>query len=185
MASQSAFLLRAAAFAAERHCDQRRKGPSAHPYINHPLALADLLANEGGVVDEVTLCAALLHDTLEDTSTTREELAARFGEEVADVVVEVSDDKSLPKQVRKQLQIDHAHRTGDRARLVKLADKICNLRDLAAEPPAGWSEERIAAYYEWTARVVAGLREQEVDGERRPYPLPTGLLAIFDALLER
>jgi len=151
-------LLDALAFAAHKHRAQKRKDKEASPYINHPIALADVLANEGGVEDPVTLCAALLHDTVEDTETTYPELRRLFGRAIADVVAEVTDDKSLDKQVRKELQVKHAPHLSRRAKLVKLADKICNLRDLTADPPAGWSRKRRRDYYEWAKRVIDGLR---------------------------
>ena len=151
-------LLGAAAFAARKHSTQRRKDVDASPYINHPLALADVLANEGGVTDIEVLCVALLHDTVEDTETVADELAAVFGPAIAGIVLEVTDDKSLPKQTRKDLQVEHASRISAKAKLVKLADKICNLRDVAAAPPADWSRERKLEYFEWSKRVVAGLR---------------------------
>ena len=156
--SDLARLLGAAAFAARKHSTQRRKDAEASPYINHPLALADVLANEGGVLDIEVLCAALLHDTIEDTDTSADELRAGFGAAIADIVLEVSDDKALPKQARKDLQVEHAATISPQAKLVKLADKICNLRDLVASPPAGWSRQRKIEYFEWAKRVVAGLR---------------------------
>src|SRR3954453_22443163 len=124
-------ILRALAFAAHKHRDQRRKDPEATPYINHPIAVAHLLANEAFVDDEAVLTAAILHDTIEDTATTGDELRAIFGDEVAALVGDLTDDKSLSKEQRKQLQITHASHVSPRARLVKLADKTCNLRDLA------------------------------------------------------
>lgn len=145
-------------FAAYKHRAQRRKDKDASPYINHPIALADVLANEGGVVDPVTLGAALLHDTIEDTKTTYAELRRAFGKEIADVVLEVTDDKKLEKSVRKELQVARAPHLSRRAKLVKLADKICNLRDIASNPPATWSRARKRAYYEWAKRVIDGLR---------------------------
>lgn len=150
-------ILKAAAFAAHKHRDQRRKDAAASPYINHPIALANILANEGGILDAVVIVAALLHDTLEDTETTPEELQELFGAEVASVVVEVSDDKSLPKAQRKQLQIEHAAHISRRARLVKLADKIANIRDVADAPPADWPLERRREYFDWAKQVVEGL----------------------------
>jgi guanosine-3',5'-bis(diphosphate) 3'-pyrophosphohydrolase len=150
--------IKAVAFAAEKHRDQRRKDAEASPYINHPIALANLLANEGGVGDTVILCAAVLHDTIEDTNTTAGELEAQFGWWVTSIVVEVTDDKSLPKQVRKQLQIDHAAALSPEAKLVKLADKIYNLRDILNSPPAGWSADQKREYFDWAARVIAGMR---------------------------
>lgn len=151
-------MLAAAAFAARKHSSQRRKDAEASPYINHPLALADVLANVGGVTDIEVLCAALLHDTIEDTETNADELRAEFGAAIERIVLEVTDDKSLPKQARKDLQIEHAPHISAKAKLVKLADKICNLRDIAVSPPAGWSRERKLEYFEWSKRVVNGLR---------------------------
>lgn len=151
-------VLRALAFAADKHRNQRRKGEEKSPYINHPIALANVLGNEAGVHDPVVLCAALLHDTIEDTETTREELAAVFGARIAGIVDEVTDDKTLEKAVRKQLQIDHAPALSREAKLVKLADKICNLRDILRQPPEGWTLERKAEYFEWARKVVDGLR---------------------------
>jgi GTP diphosphokinase / guanosine-3',5'-bis(diphosphate) 3'-diphosphatase len=151
-------ILAASAFAAEKHRGQRRKGAEASPYINHPIAVANLLTREAGITDPITLCAALLHDTIEDTATTPMELADAFGTDVASVVVEVTDDKSLDKAERKRLQIVHAATKSDRAKLVKLADKICNLRDIAQSPPVDWSLERRQQYFDWAAQVVSGLR---------------------------
>jgi guanosine-3',5'-bis(diphosphate) 3'-pyrophosphohydrolase len=162
-------LLKALAFAARKHRDQRRKDAEASPYINHPIALADVLVNEGGVHDIEVLCAALLHDTIEDTATTSAELQAEFGPRIASVVAAVSDDKSLPKADRKRAQIEHAKQLradraglpadlGRAAMLVKLADKICNLRDVAEHPPAGWDLGRRREYFEWAKQVVDRLR---------------------------
>jgi len=130
-------VIRAAHFAAHKHKGQRRKDVKASPYINHPIGLAEVLHTDGGVSDAVVIAAALLHDTIEDTETTYEELRGAFGAAVADVVAEVTDVKFLGKELRKRLQIVKAGRASDRARLVKLADKICNLRDILASPPAG------------------------------------------------
>ena len=151
-------LLSALSFAASKHRDQRRKDQAVSPYINHPIALAHVLANEGGIDDERVLIAAVLHDTLEDTATTEQELVREFGREIADIVLEVSDDKSLPPAERKRLQIEHAPSLSRRARLVKLADKICNLRDVVNTPPADWSLERRQEYFDWARAVVDALR---------------------------
>lgn len=151
-------ILNAAAFAARKHSTQRRKDRAASPYINHPLALAAVLADEGGVTDADVITAALLHDTVEDTDTTLAELEARFGAQVAAIVAEVTDDTALPKAERKRLQVVKAPGKSAQAKLVKLADKICNLRDIASEPPADWSAERKSAYFTWANEVVAGLR---------------------------
>lgn len=167
-------LIEAVAFAAHMHRDQRRKDVAASPYINHPIALAHVLANEGGVGNLTALCAAVLHDTVEDTDTTEQELVERFGADIASVVMEVTDDKSLAKARRKELQIEHAPHLSYAAKLVKLADKICNLRDILASPPADWTQERKLAYFDWAAQVVAGLRGTH-----------PGLEAVFDELLAR
>ena len=151
-------ILRAAAFAAERHRGQPRKGADASPYINHPLAVADLLAHDCGERDPDILIAALLHDTVEDTKTTLAEIKQAFGRAVAGIVGEVTDDKSLPKAERKRLQIQHAAQLSAPAKLVKLADKICNLRDLDSSPPVGWSLERRREYFDWAKQVVDRLR---------------------------
>jgi guanosine-3',5'-bis(diphosphate) 3'-pyrophosphohydrolase len=153
-----ALLFRALAFAANKHRDQRRKDAQASPYINHPIALAEVLAGEGGVADVEVLAAALLHDTIEDTDTRFEELEREFGGRIAGMVMEVTDDKNLPKAERKRLQIVHAAGISAGAKLVKLADKICNLRDVADRPPAQWGLERRLEYFEWAKQVIEGLR---------------------------
>ncbi|MEI6643146.1 MAG: HD domain-containing protein [Novosphingobium sp.] len=158
MNSDLVLVLDAAAFAADKHRRQRRKDAEATPYINHPLSLATILAREGGVDDARVIAAALLHDTVEDTETTPDELEARFGAEVAGIVAEVTDDKSLSKAERKQLQVARAAHKSTGAKLVKLADKIANLRDIAASPPADWDQARKAEYVHWADKVVAGLR---------------------------
>ena len=166
--------VKAVAFAADKHRTQRRKDADASPYINHPIALANVLANEGGVTDVVVLSAAVLHDTIEDTNTTAEELTAIFGAKITATVLDVTDDKSLDKHVRKQRQIEHAPHISKEAKLVKLADKICNLRDILASPPADWSRERKQGYFDWAAKVVAGVRGVHPELE-----------AVFDGLLAR
>jgi guanosine-3',5'-bis(diphosphate) 3'-pyrophosphohydrolase len=153
-----ALLLKALAFAAHKHRDQRRKDAEASPYINHPIALAEVLAGEGGVTDIEVLAAALLHDTIEDTATTAGELRENFGERIAAMVAEVTDDTELPKAERKRLQIEHAAGISHGAKLVKLADKICNLRDVAERPPAKWDLERRREYFDWARQVIDGLR---------------------------
>ena len=150
-------LLATIEFAAAKHRNQRRKDAEASPYINHPLQLAHVLATEGGVSDLKTLMAAVLHDTVEDTETTYDELVERFGKKVADVVMEVTDDKALVKADRKRRQLEHAPHMSKRAALVKLADKTCNLRDVARSPPTGWSLTRKQEYFDWAKEVVDGL----------------------------
>ena len=166
-------LLEAIQFAAEKHRIQKRKDEIT-PYINHPIALAHVLAVEGGIDDPIVLCAAILHDTIEDTGTTADELRTRFGDEVTNVVLEVTDDKSLPKEVRKRLQVEHASSRSRRAKLLKLADKICNLRDLTDSPPPKWSPERRREYFTWAQAVVFGLRG-----------IHPGLESVFDQAYTR
>jgi GTP diphosphokinase / guanosine-3',5'-bis(diphosphate) 3'-diphosphatase len=152
-------LLSAVHFAADKHRYQRRKDEVSSPYINHPISVAEILASVGRVTDLAVLQAAILHDTLEDTETTRQELVARFGAKVAALVAEVTDDKRLPKQRRKQLQVEHAPHLSRGAKLVKLGDKICNLIDVTSSPPSKWSEERQLGYIDWSRRVVEGCRD--------------------------
>jgi guanosine-3',5'-bis(diphosphate) 3'-pyrophosphohydrolase len=160
-------VIKAAAFAAYKHRDQRRKDQQASPYINHPLALANVLCNEvTGIEDQDVVCAALLHDTIEDTDTSHAEIEAEFGRSVLDVVLEVTDDKTLPKAQRKLLQIEHAPSLSRSAKLVKLADKICNLRDMAASPPSDWSLDRRIEYFDWSKAVVDGMRGTDEQLER-------------------
>lgn len=151
-------LLEALHFAATKHRDQRRKDKEASPYINHPIRVAQLLASEGGVTDLVTLQAAILHDTVEDTETTPEELERLFGPAVRQLVAEVTDDKSLPKAERKRLQIEHTPHLSPQAKQLKIADKTANVQDITASPPASWPLERQREYLDWADRVVAGCR---------------------------
>lgn len=151
-------LVDAVAFAADKHRTQRRKDAEASPYINHPIALAQVLAREANVSDETVLVAAILHDTIEDTETSFEELRERYGLLIAETVAEVTDDKTLDKQVRKERQVEHASHLSKRAKLVKVADKICNLRDVARTPPKDWDLRRKREYFDWAKRVVDGLR---------------------------
>lgn len=160
-------LLEAASFAAKRHTGQKRKGSDGEPYINHPLEVANLLANVGNVSDFDILIAAVLHDTVEDTGVTKEELEARFGQKVADYVSEVTDDKSLPNDERKRLQIEHAPHLSHGAKQIKLADKISNIADVTNNPPHDWPHERKVAYVDWGENVVAGLRGANPELEKR------------------
>jgi GTP diphosphokinase / guanosine-3',5'-bis(diphosphate) 3'-diphosphatase len=151
-------LLTALHFAADKHRDQRRKSREACPYINHPIEVAEILSRVGGVTDLATLQAAILHDTIEDTQTTAEELEARFGAEVRRLVEEVSDDQSLPKAERKRLQIECAPDLSPKAKLIKIADKISNVRDVTHSPPTHWPHQRRCDYLDWAEKVVLGLR---------------------------
>lgn len=150
-------VLAAAEFAAFKHREQRRKGVRGSPYINHPLAVASTLAQQAGVEDADVLAAAILHDTIEDTNTTEGELARAFGRPIASIVAEVTDEKSQSKALRKRMQIAHAPHLSKQAKLVKLADKIVNLRDIVARPPS-WDLKRKQEYFDWAKQVVDGLR---------------------------
>ncbi len=163
---QVGLIIKALDFAAHKHLDQRRKGEEAAPYINHPIALANLLWNVASVQDPVVVTAALLHDTVEDTDTTFQELAAEFGQEVENLVKEVTDDKSLPKPKRKQMQVEHAAHLSQKAKLIKLADKISNLRDMIVHPPADWSKERQLEYFHWGKQVIDRLRGSHTELEK-------------------
>ncbi|MDB5902932.1 MAG: rsh 1 [Betaproteobacteria bacterium] len=165
-------LLKALHFAADKHRDQRRKDDEASPYINHPIEVAELLARVGGVTDLIALQGAILHDTIEDTDTSPDELERQFGAEVRRVVEEVTDDKTLPKAERKRLQVEHAAHISHPARLVKLADKISNVRSVTLTPPSKWPLSRRQEYLDWTEQVVGGLR-----GTNAP------LEALYDELL--
>jgi len=168
-------VLKAAAFAAEKHRNQRRKDEEASPYINHPIQVAHILV-QADVEDPEVLAAALLHDSIEDTNTSFEELEIVFGYEIANIVAECTDDKKLSKLERKQAQIDRAAKISRKARLVKLADKIANVNDMNDAPPAGWSLERKREYFDWARQVVDRMRgthavlEARFDGEfaKRP-----------------
>ncbi|MEQ8162298.1 MAG: HD domain-containing protein [Smithellaceae bacterium] len=158
MQNDLSVFLKAMKFSAEKHRNQRRKDVQESPYINHPIEVANVLWTIGDVYDVSTIVAALLHDTIEDTNATREEILTNFGEEVLDLVLEVSDDKSLPKQERKARQITKAPSLSWKAKQLKLADKICNISDIVNLPPHNWSWQRRVDYLEWAAAVVAGLR---------------------------
>jgi (p)ppGpp synthase/HD superfamily hydrolase len=151
-------LMNAADYAARQHIAQRRKGERAEPYINHLTEVAALLAEATDGVDPVLVMGGLLHDTLEDTDATYEDLAQRFGSEVAALVAEVTDDKSLRKEERKRLQIEKTPQKSRRAKLLKIADKTSNLRSLMASPPKGWTDERLRDYVVWAADVVRSCR---------------------------
>ena len=151
-------LVKALHFSAEKHRHQRRKDLAQSPYINHPIEVMTLLWDVGGVREINVLLAALLHDTIEDTDTSPDEIRNQFGEDVLALVLEVTDDKSLPKADRKRLQIENAPHRSRGAKLIKLADKSCNLHDLMVSPPKDWSLDRRREYLTWTEQVVAGLR---------------------------
>lgn len=166
MPSDIARILHAASFAADRHRNQRRKDARASPYINHPLDVAEFLASECGIQDPEVLIGALLHDTVEDTDTSLEEIAAQFGASVAGVVREVTDDKKLAKKERKRLQVETAPGKSDNAKQIKIADKICNVRDIDRDSPTEWEHERKTEYLDWAAQVVEGCRGVNADLDR-------------------
>ena len=147
-------ILKAAHFAAQKHRDQRRKDKHASPYIIHPISVALAIAQIGRVDDPEILAAALLHDTLEDTDTTPEELEAEFGKKVCEYVLDVSDDKTLPKDERKRRQIEHAKKISKGAALIKLGDKISNVTDVTNNPPADWDINRRKEYLDWAEKVI-------------------------------
>jgi len=150
--------LKALVFAAHKHRDHRRKDPSHSPYVNHLIEVADLLWRVGGVRDPALLMAAVLHDSIEDTHTSPAEIREYFGKEVLDLVLEVTDDKSLPQAVRKRLQVEHAAGISLRAKQLKIADKISNVRDIMITPPPDWSEQRRQEYLDWARQVVDRVR---------------------------
>jgi guanosine-3',5'-bis(diphosphate) 3'-pyrophosphohydrolase len=154
---QSLVLMRAISFAADRHRFQTRKDNDGTPYINHPIKVALTLMNKGNEFDADLLIAAVLHDTIEDTETTANEIEAMFGTNVMKIVLEVTDDKSLPKDERKRLQIVHASGKSIAAQKLKLADKICNVYDIIHSPPGNWTVERKLAYLSWAEQVLEGL----------------------------
>lgn len=152
-------IFKALDFAADKHKNQNRKGADSTPYINHPIKVAKLLVDVGGVTDLDIILAALLHDTIEDTETTKEELFERFGENITNYVVEMTDDKSLEKSIRKELQIKNAPHKSQGAKLIKICDKICNITDVIENPPHWWDNERRKRYLHWAEQVVKALGE--------------------------
>jgi guanosine-3',5'-bis(diphosphate) 3'-pyrophosphohydrolase len=151
-------LLRALSFAALKHRDQRRKGNHQAPYINHPIEVATLIATIGGIDDVAVLQAAILHDTIEDTDATPEEIEREFGPDVRALVLEMTDDMSLPSPKRKQVQVARAAGLSARAKVIKIADKIANVGDIARHPPPDWPHDRRRKYFAWTKEVIDQVR---------------------------
>jgi guanosine-3',5'-bis(diphosphate) 3'-pyrophosphohydrolase len=145
-------------FAAEKHKDQHRKGDSAAPYINHPIAVAYYLTRYCDMVDTTVVIAAILHDTLEDTDATPQEIEEKFGPDVLLLVQEVTDDKNLPKDVRRNLQVKTVSEGSPGAKLIRLADKISNVTDLTKTPPTGWDEKAKIDYLDWTEQVIRRIK---------------------------
>jgi (p)ppGpp synthase/HD superfamily hydrolase len=160
-------VMRAADAAARWHVHQRRKGSAQEPYINHLLEVASLVTQAtDGIIPRVVI-AALLHDAVEDQGVSAEMIASEFGQHVADIVVEVTDDKTLSKDERKRKQIESAPKKSREAKLIKLADKTSNVRAVATSPAPDWSVERRREYVEWAKKVVAGLRGTSAWPERQ------------------
>lgn len=167
MDAATGIIFKALRFSAEKHSEQRRKDAKSSPYINHPIQVAETLWSIGGVRDANLLAAAILHDTIEDTNTTPAEIQTLFGEDVLSLVLEVTDDKSLPKDVRKKMQIENASHKSPRAKLLKLADKLCNIYDITHIPPTTWPLKRKQDYLLWSEKVVHGLRGTNKELEAR------------------
>lgn len=157
-------LIKAAVYAAEKHKYQRRKGFNQVPYINHPLKVASILSKFGETKVEL-LIAAILHDVVEDTDASDEEVALEFSKEVSDLVLEVSDDKDLPYSIRKELQVKGAPTLSEDAKKIKIADKICNIEDIL-NYPLDWSTERKLTYLDWAKEVVSGCRNVNSELDR-------------------
>ena len=174
MISDVQVVLEAAYFAALKHSGQKRKGVEGEPYVNHVLEVALLVASSTEAPDPTLVAAALLHDTVEDTGVTHADLVERFGQDVADLVMEVTDDKTLEKAERKRRQVENAPKKSERAQAIKLADKISNLRGILTSPPANWDYARKKEYFEWSRQVIGGLRS--------PNPV---LMAEFERTYDR
>ncbi|MEL6349055.1 MAG: HD domain-containing protein [Myxococcota bacterium] len=172
MSEDIALLIRAADYAARAHVNQRRKGAQKRPYLNHLLEVSHAVSAHTGAPVEV-LCAAILHDIVEDTPVTNAQVRADFGDTVADLVAEVTDDRSLPRDVRKQKQVEHAPHLSEPACWIKIADKTSNVRDLALDPPPTWTLKRMLAYVDWAERVVSALQFKQ-----------PGLMAIFQTVCQ-
>lgn len=157
MPQSTPLLLDAAAFAASRHVDQRRKHAGDEPYVNHVLQVAREISFTGGIDNAAVLAAAILHDVIEDSDTTAEQIAERFGASVAEMVVECTDDKELPRKERRALQVEHAPNISPGAKLIKLADKLCNVRDIRTANDDVWSRKKRRKYIEWANEVVTAL----------------------------
>ncbi len=157
-------IIEAIAFASERHKGQTRKGTGKVPYINHPVKVAQLLS-QFGEDDPNLIIAAFLHDVIEDTTENEKEIKEisglilqKFGETVLLTVLEVSDNKSLPVEERKRLQVAHTPKLSERAKKLKIADKICNILDIKNDPPENWPVKRKLAYLDWSKQVVNGAK---------------------------
>ena len=177
-------IIKAIHFATQKHTHQRRKNKTQDPYINHPIEVMSILA-DARVQEHPALLAAVLHDTVEDTNTTLQEIEERFGKKIAGIVSEVTDDKSLSKLRRKQLQIEHAKTASYCARLVKIADKISNLSNLLTDPPTTWSKEYIIGYAVWSQEVVLAMPPTDPELERRFFDLTKKIIGDSHMTLEQ
>ena len=158
MTGATLLLAKALDFAARKHVHQRRKGESREPYINHLAQVSWLLAEATGGGDAALIAAGLLHDAIEDTDATLTEIEAEFGSDIAALVAEVTDDKSLAWAERKRLQVEHVATKSKRAKMLKLADLTSNLLSILESPPAEWSPERKRRYLAWARQVADGCR---------------------------
>lgn len=152
-------VVRAAYFAGEKHRLQRRSDIEQTPYINHPLELAHILTEEGDIYCMDTICASLLHDTLEDTETSPEELNKHFGEIITSIVIEVSNDMTLNSQQRREYELRKVASLSNKAKLVKIADKLANIRDVSTMPPAGWTREKKQNYFDFALEIVDQVKD--------------------------
>jgi guanosine-3',5'-bis(diphosphate) 3'-pyrophosphohydrolase len=168
-----ALVFEALRYAAEKHKKQRRKGSEDTPYINHPIAVAYYLITYAEVQDPHVLAAAILHDTLEDTDATPEEIKEIFGPQVLELVQEVTDDKNLPKNIRRREQEETVNQRSHGAKLIRIADKISNVHDLFYTPPAGWDSQTQNDYLDWTERVINKIKGVNPDLE-----------SMYDEMLE-
>jgi len=185
--SSLALVSRAADYAARRHVRQRRNGASQEPYVNHLADVASLLAQSLHEPNPQLLAAAWLHDVLEDTCPTPEEYARtkaeierQFGPVVLGIVIEVTDDESLPKEERKRLQIATTAGKSREARLLKIADKTSNVYAVAVSRPVGWDGPRVVEYIRWAQAVVASCRGLNAELEKA---FDTSVAAAQAALL--
>ncbi len=184
MPQSTPLLLDAAAFAASRHVDQRRKHAGDEPYVNHVLQVAREISFTGGIDNAAVLAAAILHDVIEDSDTTAEQIAERFGASVAEMVVECTDDKDLPRKERRALQVEHAPNISPGAKLIKLADKLCNVRDIRTADDDVWSRKKRRKYIEWANEVVTALGQVNEALERAYWAESQASAAMLDTVTE-
>ncbi len=155
------FILKALDFSAFKHRYQRRKGDKNLPYINHPIKVAYIVSEIGKVEDPIIIASAVLHDVVEDTETSFDELRKEFGDRVASIVMEDTDNKSLEKSERKRLQIENAKDLSYEATIVRIADKIANIMDIVNSPPNTWAHKRKNDYLEWAESVVSKCKDYD------------------------